>query len=83
MNEQMILEQVLKLDREAKQRIVSALLEDDEPQLGPGVEDAITRKLQERRKAYLEGRSKTYSPKEAIDHLRETINARINSSSSN
>lgn len=82
MNEEEVTEEALKLPIEAQQRLVQRLQENCVG-TDPEVKAGIVKKLEERRKAYLEGKTKLHSREESMRKLRETIDATLRQSSTN
>lgn len=78
MDEEQILEAALKLPKDAQLRILEALLKDCETSAQDSEKQkaALVKLIKARKKAYLEGKTKTVSPEELIEKLREQSRAR-------
>lgn len=81
MNEQELIEEVLKLPKDAQLRVIQAIEERGTEDMGPEAKAKWVRILDERRKAYEEGRSKTHTKEEFMKGLRERVDAKIRESS--
>ncbi|MDF1663017.1 MAG: hypothetical protein P1V97_14675 [Planctomycetota bacterium] len=76
MNEEEIIAAALKLPKDAQLRLAAALQQNVEASEDE-FKEAVYKLAMARRKAYLEGKSTMVSPEEAIQDLRESINARV------
>ncbi|MDF1666886.1 MAG: addiction module protein, partial [Planctomycetota bacterium] len=70
MNEQQIIGEARKLPADAQRRISEALRQETESEMPPEIKAKWAKILEERRKTYEEGRSKTYTPEESLRLLR-------------
>ncbi|MDF1666891.1 MAG: addiction module protein [Planctomycetota bacterium] len=81
MNEQQLIEEVLKLPEDAQHRVIQAIEKRGDEEMDPEIKAKWAKILEERRKAYEEGRSKTYTKEEFMKRLRERVDAKIRESS--
>ena len=80
MNERQLIEEVLRLPEDAQHRVIQAIEKRSDEEMDPEIKAKWVNILEERRKAYEEGRSKTYTKEEFMKRLRERFDARIKQS---
>ena len=80
MNEQQLIEEVLKLPEDAQQRVLEAIEDRQMAHMNPEHKAALVKIAKTRLDDYRAGRSKTITAKESIQKAREFLNARIKQS---
>lgn len=80
MNEEQLIEEVLKLPEDAQQRVLEAIEDHQMANMKSEHEATLVKTAKARLDDYQAGRSKTITAKESIQKAREFLNARIKQS---